>query len=246
MRDNKQFLEVIRASFKDYLSVNSSRSTAKLKRLHGAIANDLQELFGNQYQIQSQGFGDDREGCIQGRYYPKNVDILIRKDGKPTAGYAIKFITRNYAQNSVNYFENMLGETANIRTNAIPYFQIFILFEKIPHYKAGGAFAKYDVVTEHNLEKYIALSKDDPNIFYHTPDKTLVLLIRLKEKTPDTFRTSKEYADYYLSIINDKKLLAYSKRIDDKFDDSVILNDYADFLERTYHLVLGRHKKKSL
>ena len=244
MLNNKQFLEVIRASFKDYLSVNSSRSTAKLKRLHGSIAKDLQELFGRNYQIQSQGFGDDREGCIQGRYYPKNVDIMVHKDGQPIAGYAIKFVTRNYSQNSVNYFENMLGETANIRTNAIPYFQIFILFDKIPYYKAGGSFLKYDVVTEHNIDKYIALSKDDPGVFYHTPDKTLVLLVHLKEKTPDTFSSSKDYAAYYLSIIKDPKLLTYSEKIDDKFDNSVILNDYADFLVRTYHLVLGKHKNK--
>ena len=35
---------------------------------------------------------------------------------------------QNYSQNSVNYFENMLGETANIRSNNKTY------IEKIIHY----------------------------------------------------------------------------------------------------------------
>lgn len=41
MLDNDHFLEVIRDSFETYLSVGTSRSTAKLKTLHGHIANDL-------------------------------------------------------------------------------------------------------------------------------------------------------------------------------------------------------------
>ena len=115
MLSNQQFLEVIRESFKTYLSIDTSRSTAKLKTLHGHIAHDIEELFGPEYTVLSQGIGNDKEGCIQGRYYPKNVDITVNKAGKPVAGYAIKFVMRNYSQNSNNYFENMLGETANIR-----------------------------------------------------------------------------------------------------------------------------------
>ena len=59
---------------------------------------------------------------------------------------------RNYSQNSNNYFENMLGETANIRSNSIPYFQIFIIFDKVPYYEQGGIFKKYDNISRHNLD----------------------------------------------------------------------------------------------
>lgn len=177
---NEEFLEVIKESFATYLSVGTSRSTAKLKTLHGHIATDLENLLGEEFVIRSQGYGNDKEGSIGGRYYPKNVDITILKNGKPVAGYAVKFVMRNYTQNSNNYFENMLGETANIRANSIPYFQIFIIFEKVPYYSNGGEFKRYDVISEHNLDKYLALSKDDPSIFFHTPDKTLVVLIKLK------------------------------------------------------------------
>ncbi len=243
MLNNQQFLNVIRESFKTYLSIDTSRSTAKLKVLHGKIATDIKELFGPEYTVLSQGIGNDSEGSIKGRYYPKNVDITVSKNGKPVAGYAVKFVMRNYSQNSNNYFENMLGETANIRANSIPYFQIFIIFEKVPYYKNGGAFQKYDVLSEHNLEKYYALSKDDPASFLHTPDKTLFIILKLKEKsTSHIFANSKEYAKYYSSVINDPDLLAYSEKIEDTFDDSVILNDYEKFIKKTYYIAEGKTK----
>ena len=62
---------------------------------------------GKNFTIQSQGYGNDKEGSINGRYYPKNVDITINYKGKAIAGYAVKFAMRNYSQNSNNYFENM-------------------------------------------------------------------------------------------------------------------------------------------
>lgn len=243
MMTNEEFLEVVKESFTTYLSVGTSRSTAKLKTLHGHIANDLENILGKEFTIKSQGYGNDKEGSIDGRYYPKNVDITILKDGKPVAGYAVKFVMRNYSQNSNNYFENMLGETANIRANSIPYFQVFIIFEKVPYYSNGGEFKRYDVISEHNLDKYLALSKDDPSIFFHTPDKTLVVLIKLKEKALNYyFKNSNDYAEYYRSVINDSDLMCYSDKIKGTFDNSVIYNNYEDFLKRTYHIIMGRLK----
>lgn len=243
MLTNAQFLEVIKESFKTYLNKNTSRSTAKLKSLHGHIAADLAELFGSDYTIKSQGYGNDKEGMLDGRYYPKYVDITVSKDGKPVAGYAVKFVMRNYSQNSNNYFENMLGETANICSNNIPYFQIFIIFDKVPYYKKGGEFSKYDIISEHNMEKYFALSKDNPDSFYHTPDKTLIILLKLKEKSPDCkFVNSVEYADYYKSVIDHKDVISYSDKIKDTFDNSVILNNYSDFIKRTYYIAEGKIK----
>ena len=151
---------------------------------------------------------------------------------------------RNYSQNSNNYFENMLGETANIRANSIPYFQVFIIFEKVPYYENGGKFKKYDVISTHNLDKYLELSKDDPSVFFHTPDKTLVVLIKLKEKALNYyFENSTDYAEYYRSVLNDDDLMSYSTKINDPFNDSVIYNDYEDFINRTYHIIMGRLKK---
>lgn len=243
MLNNSEFLEVIRDSFATYLSVGTSRSTAKLKTLHGRVAADLKEKLGDGFSIQSQGYGDDREGYIEGRYYPKNVDITVNYRGKPVAGYAVKFVMRNYSQNSNNYFENMLGETANLRSNAIPYFQIFITFDKVPYYKTGGAFLRYDVITPHHIDKYIKLSVDNPEMYFHTPDKTLVTLIHLKEKSLDyRFNDDKDYAAYYKSAIHDADLISYSTKIPDTFGSSVIFNDYEAFITRTCYTILGKLK----
>ncbi len=243
MMTNEKFLEMIKDSFVTYLKVGTSRSTAKLKTLHGHIAQDLKEILGDNFLIFSQGYGNDKEGCIDGRYYPKNVDITINYHNKPVAGYAVKFVMRNYSQNSNNYFENMLGETANIRSNSIPYFQIFIIFDKVPYYKKGGEFSRYDIITEHNLEKYLKLSNDDPNVYFHTPDKTLVVLISLKEKSLNyCFSNEKDYSDYYRSVIDDVNLMSYSEKIKDLFGNSVILNNYENFIKRTTALILGKLK----
>ena len=145
---------------------------------------------------------------------------------------------RNYSQNSNNYFENMLGETANIRMNSIPYFQIFIIFDKVPYYKNDGVFSRYDIISQHNLDKYIALSNEDPNVFYHTPDKTLLLLVKLKEKEPDyKYTDSDEYADYYKSVIEEPDLLSYSDKHIDNIGQEMILNDYEQFIKETYNII---------
>ena len=242
MLSNEQFLEVIKQSFAAYLSAGTSRSTAKLKDLHGYIAQDIQEVFGKNYTVQSQGFGNGKEGCIEGRYYPKNVDIAVWKGETPVAGYAVKFVMRNYSQNSNNYFENMLGETANIRSNGVPYFQIFIIFDEVPYYSRGGEFQKYDVLTKHNLEKYYILSRDNSSLFYHTPEKTLLTVLHLKDKPLHGFDNEKEYARYYQARINNTGFLSYSSAIQDDFGNGIILNDYQRFIEKTYYITEGNLK----
>lgn len=243
MLSNDEFLNAIKKSFAAYLDDDTLGSAKKLKDLHGFIANDLKEKLGSQYSIQAQGYGNNKEGCINGRYYQKNADITVSYKDKPIAGYAVKFVMRNYLQNSNNYFENMLGETANLRSNDIPYFQIFIIFDKVPYYKNNGIFQRYDNITKHNFDKYLKLSKDNPAQFYHTPNKTLVILLTLKEKEPAyQFRDQNEYSEYYKSVIDEPDLISYSDKISDDFGNCVILNNYNDFINRSAMLIIGSQK----
>ncbi len=232
--NEREFLSVLKDSFKTYLEVGTSRSNAKLKNLHGSIAADIKDKLGNGFSVKSQGLGNGKEGTIIGRYYPKKVDITVFRGGQAVAGYAIKFVVRNYAQNSNNYFENMGGETSNIRANGIPYFQIFIIFDRVPYYKEGGVFKRYDVITQHNIDKYIALSNDDPTVYLHTPDKTLFVLLHLQEPPQNlVFADDDDYAAYYRRVIDRADLLTYSTAIENAFGDGVIYNDYVAFLEQT-------------
>lgn len=241
---NEAFLEVIRKSFETYLKKDTSRSPQKLIALHGHIAEDLGKMFGKEYTIKSQGFGDGKEYSTEGKYYKKKADITVLKDDKPVAGYAVKFVMRNYSQNSNNYFENMLGETANIRSAKIPYFQIFIVFDTVPYYKNDGSFYKYEKITENNIQKYVFLSKEDSDRFYHVPNKTLIAVLKLKEAKSHKFSNSAEYAKYYRSVIGDNDILTYSDSLNDTFGSGVILNNYNTFIKATVDIVLNKNNNK--
>lgn len=130
--NNNCLLTHVLSSFKIYLKT-SARSNQKLKILHGCIAEDIAQRLGKKYEVKSLGYQEGKEAKIQGRYIDKNVDIAIVHQQKPIAGIGVKFVMGNYTQNSNNYFENMLGETANIRCNGIAYFQIFIIPEHLPY-----------------------------------------------------------------------------------------------------------------
>ena len=242
MLTNQRFLEKILDSFKSFVDIGTSRSTAKLKPLHGAIASDIAERLGDSYYIKSQGYGDDKEAKIEGRYVDKMVDITIkeRKTDKPVAGIAVKFVMQNYSQNSNNYFENMLGETANIRTADCPYFQIFIILDKLPYYKNSGELSKWEEFTDHNIIKYCKLSYDDIERFYHTPNKTLIYVVHVIPEAPeDSVITKSAYMKYYRNNTPNLRLTRHQYP-NIKTGGSVILNDYEKFMDKVYHTIMAR------
>ncbi|MDE6823633.1 MAG: hypothetical protein K2J27_02765 [Duncaniella sp.] len=230
---NATFLSAITLSFKKFLEKGTSRSTDKLKPLHGQIARDIATRLGEGYEVWSQGFGDDKEAEMKGRYIDKKVDITIKHDGEPVAGIAVKFVMQNYSQNSNNYFENMLGETANIRSAHYPYFQVFIILDKLPYYNKDKRIKKWETFTEHNIAKYVILSKDDIDLYYHTPNKTLIYVVHLPEPT-EQLTTSEQYIDYYRTHEAD---LSLSGDHYPEFKSAVILNDYATFINKVYYTI---------
>ncbi len=234
MLTNTEFLHIISESFHDFLKSGTSRSTAKLKKLHGAIAKDLHERLGNEYQVWSQGYLYEKENFIMGRYLNKRVDITVKKGDKSVAGIAVKFVMQNYSQNSNNYFENMLGETANIRCNHCPYFQIFIILDKLPYYNNEGEIRRWESFSLHNISKYEVLSKDDINVYYHTPNKTLIFVIHIPDN--ENIKTKKEYLSFYKENQFNMEI-SINKYYD--FSNSVILNDYEKFMEKVFHTIMA-------
>lgn len=134
----------------------------------------------------------------------------------------------------------MLAETTNIRTANALYFQIFIIFDKVPYYDKDKNIKRFDEISAHNIKKYVKLSQDDTSRFFHTPDKMLFILLTLKSpKNP--LKTKDEYMDFYTKILDDKDLISYAK-IQDEFSNAVILNDYENFTTRLCALINGRLK----
>ena len=239
MLTNQEFLDKISDSFNSFIDSGTSRSTQKLKPLHGAIATDMAELLGEDYTIKSQGYGDDKEAIIKGRYIDKWVDITVQEKTtkKAVAGIAVKFVMQNYSQNSNNYFENMLGETANIRTASCPYFQIFIILDKLPYYKQSGELSKWEEFTDHNISKYCKLSFDDIDRYYHTPNKTLIYVVHTLPELPNTnIDTKQKYLDFYRTN-TPYMTLSTHKYSEIKKDGTIILNDYTKFMDKVYHTI---------
>ena len=240
MLSNQEFLDKVLISFKEFISSGTSRSTAKLKPLHGAIAADIAERLGDGYKVYSQGFGDGKEKKIDGRYIDKMVDITIEnvQTKQPVAGIGVKFVMQNYSQNSNNYFENMLGETANIRTANFPYFQIFIILDKLPYYKKSGILKKWEEFTDHNMSKYCKLSADNIEVFMHTPNKTLICVAHIDPDTPVTTNQKADYMSFYTSKMDELKISYSTHNYKGLITNgTIIMNDYKSFIEKVYHTI---------
>lgn len=240
MLSNHLFLNTIQTSFKEFINSGTSRSTAKLKPLHGTIAADIAERLGDSYKVWSQGYEEGKEREIEGRYINKMVDITIEdlRAQRPVAGIAVKFVMQNYSQNSNNYFENMLGETANIRSAKYPYFQVFIILDKLPHYKNSGKLALWEEFNDHNMHKYCELSKDNTDMFFHTPNKTLIYVVHLEPEAPDKLETKSDYINFYKENTDSIRIVASTHKYNEyKTGGTIILNDYRTFMEKVYHTV---------
>jgi hypothetical protein len=103
---------------------------------------------------------------VEGQYYPKDIDMAVTYQGKPVFCLGLKFITSNFSQNANNYFENMMGETANIQRKNVPYAQVILFRKQIPYYKKDGSVQRWESVTEKDLTKYLRLMYDT-----HFPDQ---------------------------------------------------------------------------
>jgi hypothetical protein len=238
--NNSHFLNILKDSFSKYLETGA-RSNEKLKILHGAISQDLSEKLKafnsakDKYLVASLGFESGKENKLSGRYIDKVVDITISKNGKPVAGVGVKYVMSNYMQNSNNYFENMLGETANIRCNKIPYFQIFVIPDKIPYFNNAGDITKWEKINENNLKKYIKLSNDNIETYLHTPNKTLVFIINISGDDPPQYKNKDGYKKYYQStpfsiVLSSKEFV---------FGNTIVYNDYENFIKKIAHSILS-------
>lgn len=225
MEDNIEegFIEAINISFDEYNN-KGARSTAKLKPVHSFIANYLHLKLNGNYEIYSQGFEEGREYQIDGKYYPKKEDIVVlNQNHDPLIAISFKFVTSNYKQNSNNYFENLLGETANIRRVNIGFAHLLVLRGHTPYYNknAGnkrGEEMKIEVLTDENIAKYVKLFND--NDFPHKPDVLGILVVDYNDKTQRMEKANLE--DFNLSD-ETKRLLEGTLSV-------------KSFLDKVYHL----------
>ena len=179
--NEKEFIKAVELSFKMY-KLHGARSTEKLKPIHKFIAEILAKIFGKNYKLHFMG-DENKEMTVAGKYYPKDIDITISRNKEPVFCLGIKFVTSNYKQNANNYFENMMGETANIQATQIPYAQLIILRHETPYYKKNETElpSKIEIVNDKDIAKYLKLMYDQPQAY--RPNYLGIQLINIDEKT---------------------------------------------------------------
>ena len=158
------------------------------------------------------------EKKLNGVYTDKNVDFY---DEQTKTVYEIKFITGNYKQNANNYFENMLGATANLKLNGYRVVQIIVLPKYLPYYDKNGVLKKIEYITSSNIMKY----KNIMNLGNETkPDNMLFYFIdtgneKFLQENIDKLLIEKELDMSY----NIKSISCLNENIDD------FLNEYSNF-----------------
>lgn len=164
------FLTAISKTFRAY-NTYGARSNKKLIPIHKWFAEIIEGRLGKLYSVKS--LGKDGEFKLDGKYYPKILDISIFKSQKIIATISFKFVTSNYKQNSNNYFENLLGETANVRRINIGFAHFLVLRAHTPYYDKNkgnlrGQEKKIEILNESDLVKYVKLFNDLD--FPHKPE----------------------------------------------------------------------------
>lgn len=238
----EKFIKSLEEGYKNYLLVHA-RSTSKIIPMHKCLSEILKEKLGKDFVIKSMGIGDNKEYKFRGKYYTKHLDITILKDNKPISALGFKFVTSNYKQNSNNYFENMLGETANVKRNDLLYGQILILKEQMPYFSTDKKqFTKVEKINELNLKKYFRLGTDNAENLYHKPDIMFISFLETgdeermlkaivnKEKISKTEFNKNELAPLVkLKFLNTRDL---KEKFTDEMKDFLIKNgNFEEFID---------------
>ena len=144
------FEEALEKSYSLYIQ-EGPRSPEKLKPLHGWFAEALKNRLDTQRYIVQDLNSPGGEAQLEGRYFPRRVDIAILAaltSGKvmrrPIVAISIRFIGSNFKQNANNYFENLLGECANLRRKRIGFAHFLVLPLSLPYKDRSGEIKRYE------------------------------------------------------------------------------------------------------
>ena len=243
MFDEKSFIAAIEDCLKKREKLSKlpkpkdpSRSPESIRPIHNYFADQLQEIWCKKiFKVRYNDGADNAEFSVHGKYYAKDVDITIiqnDKPSKPVFCLGIKFVISSLSSNIYNYFEQMMGETANIQAKRIPYAQVIIFQHKTPKEDPSKGKnigkIKFQNLRDQDIKKYLTLI-DDQKMQY-CPHSIVVPIIdiawtktRNKVSMTDVekafsedvakglkkklslqhlFKEIKQYRDYYLSKHN--------------------------------------------
>ena len=172
----QRFLAAMQRSHR-MLIEHGPRSNEKLKVLHGWVQDEVRLELGSGYQITGLSPQNSHEVTVTGMYYDKRVDILIARDDRQLGVISVKSVASNYWQNSVNYIEQQIGETANLRRINVVYGNLFFVTNPIPYMTRDGEIRRYERIREHDIQRYSRLRADNQHL--HAPDEMALGIVDL-------------------------------------------------------------------
>lgn len=182
---------LLRAVQQSYqIGIRNPRRDEKLRPLHGYISDTIKDLLSQDLKIYSlypplpevERDNTNKEAVIAGAYYDKRVDIAIyneRGESKPDLIVAVKFVLSNYRQNAINYFENSIGESANLQMSGTPVLHFFCLPNPVPYKKRGGVLKNLEVISDHHISKYRKLMEETDHNQKHIPNGFCINIFEL-------------------------------------------------------------------
>lgn len=172
----QRFFKALKRSYGQYLE-KGGRSTAKLKPLHGWVQDEIQRgLNDPKYIVIGHSESSGSEVKIDGKYYRKNVDVVISKNGINVGVVSVKFPLQSYRKNKINMFENQLGETANLRMNNLVFGHLCVFPVPLPDI-SKKKIKKLEVIKDDIIGLYAALASDSGS--KHAPDVQSVALAKI-------------------------------------------------------------------
>lgn len=180
-----RFLCAVQDSYKRYV-YHGPRSNNKIKSLHGWVMKELRTKLGPGYEVSGLSDTSSSEEKVHGKYYDKKVDVAIFRDGIALGVVSIKFVVTNFKQNKNNYFEQQLGETANLRSQNIVFGHIMVLLEPILYLNKAGKVTRREHVDDETINRYGNLAQDHD--LPHVPDVQCMAVFVLNEETKEVVR----------------------------------------------------------
>lgn len=202
-----RFLVAMREAYRKVLE-HGVRSNDKTKVLHGWVQDELRRELGDAYSYTGQSPFSAQEASVAGMYYDKKVDVLVARDGQDLGVVDVKFVISNYWQNAINYIEQQIGETANLRRRNIVYGNLFCVTNPIPYKNRAGAIIRQESIREQDIQRYARLRADHEHI--HAPDEMAIGIVDL-DADRDTITGS---ADLVSLSISDNSRAALGNGLD--------------------------------
>ncbi len=172
----QRFPAAMRNSYR-MVQEHGARSNWKTRVLHGWVQDELRRELRDDYTFTGQSPESTHEANVGGMYYGKDVDVLISKDNHELGVISIKFVISNYWQNSVNYFEQQIGETANLRRRNIVYGNLFCVTNPIPYKNRSGEITRLEYLRDHDIQRYANLRAD--HVSLHSPQEMAIGIVDL-------------------------------------------------------------------